>query len=307
MWMNIRMKKFAGYLWRDRYIYLLLLPGVIFLIIFNYIPMYGITLAFKKYMVSDGILGSPWIGFVNFEKLFRLPDFWRAFFNTIIISLQRLVFEFPVSIILALLLNEVRNIFAKRFMQTVFTFPHFLSWIVVTGITINLLADNGLINVILVTLGHEKQSLLSTPSFFRALLYITSNWKGAGWVAIIYLASITSINNELYEAAVIDGANRFKQTLYVTWPGIRSTVAIMFILAIGNTMNAGFDQIFNMYNAAVYSVADIMETYIYRRAFSTGSDFGAATAVTLFRAIINFTLLISANWIIRIFGEEGLF
>ncbi|MCL2059230.1 MAG: ABC transporter permease subunit [Oscillospiraceae bacterium] len=305
--MNVNWRKLAQQIWRDRLIYFLLLPGVVFFIIFNYIPMYGITLAFKKYMVGDGILGSPWIGFSNFEKLFKLPDFWRAFTNTIVISLQRLVFEFPVPIILALLLNEVRRNIPKRFMQTVFTFPNFLSWIVVAGLTFNILADNGLVNVILVTLGHEKQSLLTTPSFFRPLLYFTSNWKSAGWVAIIYLASITSINYELYEAAVIDGANRFKQTIYVTWPGIRSTVAIMFILAIGNTMNAGFDQIFNLYNPVVYDVADIMETYIYRRAFSTGSDFGAATAVTLFRAVINFTLLLLANFVVRFIGEEGLF
>jgi putative aldouronate transport system permease protein len=305
--MNVNWRKMALRLWRDRFIYLLLLPGVVFFIIFNYIPMYGITLAFKKYMVGDGILGSPWIGFTNFRKLFALPDFWRAFFNTITISLQRLIFEFPVPVILALLLNEVRNIFSKRFMQTVFTFPNFLSWIVVAGLTFNILTDNGFLNVILVTLGREKQSLLTTPSFFRPLLYFTSNWKSAGWVAIIYLAGITSINHELYEAAVIDGASRFRQTLHVTWPGIRSTVAIMLILAVGNTMNAGFDQIFNLYNSVVYSVADIMETYIYRRAFSTGSDFGAATAVTLFRAVINFSLLLMANWIVRFIGEEGLF
>ena len=302
-----RINRFLKRLWLDRFIYLLLLPGVVFFIVFNYIPMYGITLAFKKYMVASGILGSPWVGTLNFDKLFKLPDFWRAVKNTVIISLQRLVFEFPVPLILALLINEVRNSFAKRFLQTVFTFPNFLSWIVVTGITFNLMADNGLINVLMVMFGGEKQALLSNTGFFRPLLYITSNWKGAGWTAIIYLASITSINHELYEAAVIDGATRFQQTIYVTWPGIRATVAIMLILAIGNTMNAGFDQIFNMYNATVYSVADILETYIYRRAFSTGSDFSAATAASLFRAVINFVLLLLANWGSRLIGEEGLF
>jgi putative aldouronate transport system permease protein len=294
-------------IWSDRYIYALLLPGALFFAVFSYVPMYGVTLAFKKYMANLGILGSPWIGLQNFEKLMRLPDFWRSLRNTLIISGQRLVFEFPIPICLALMLNELRRSAGKRIMQTIFTFPYFLSWIVVFGLVFNIFADNGLVNFILVSLGFEKTNLLSSPPFFRPLLYITSNWKGMGWSAIIYLASITSVDPQLYESAVLDGATRWKQTWHITLPGIRSAIAIMLILAIGNIMNAGFDQIFNMYNPAVYEVADILDTYIYRRAFMTGSDFGQSTAVTLFKAVINFSLLFGADRAAKLIGEEGIY
>jgi len=294
-------------LWKHRFIYLLLIPGVLFIIIFNYIPMYGITLAFKKYMASDGILGSPWIGLTNFKKLFAQPDFWRSLRNTVVISLQRIVFEFPVPIILALMLNEINGRLGKRVLQTVYTFPYFLSWIIVYGLIFNLLSDNGFVNYILVSLGGEKTALLTSRSFFRPLLYISSNWKGMGWGAIIFLASITSINQELYESAVLDGASRWKQTWYITLPCIRPTIAIMLILAVGNTMNAGFDQIFVLYNPSVYEVSDILDTYIYRRAFSTGSNFGQSTAITLFKAVINFALLFAANAGAKLMGEEGIY
>lgn len=302
-----RRQKIRSNIWKHRYIYLLLLPGVAFIIIFNYIPMYGITLAFKKYMANSGILGSPWIGLSNFEKLFAQPDFWRALRNTVIISLQRIVFEFPFPIMLALMLNEVRGSSGKRILQTVYTFPNFLSWVIVYGLMFNLLSDNGFINYLIVLLGGEKVSLLTDRSFFRGLIYITSNWKGMGWSAIIFLASITSINQELYESAVLDGASRWKQTWYITLPCLRPTIAIMLILAVGNTMNAGFNQIFVIYNPTVYEVSDILDTYIYRRAFSTGSNFGQSTAITLFKAVINFGLLFGANSVVKLMGEEGIY
>jgi putative aldouronate transport system permease protein len=304
---KIRMRRMLRAVWSERCIYLLLLPGVAFFALFHYVPMYGVTLAFKKYMVNLGILGSPFVGFQNFEKLFRLPDFWRALENTLVISFSRIVFEFPVPIMLALMLNEVRRSAGKRILQTIFTFPYFLSWIVVFGLAFNILSDNGLLNVILVSLGRDKQTLLSSNVFFRPLLYITSNWKSMGWSAIIYLASITAVEPELYESAVLDGANRWKQTWHVTLPGIRATIAIMLILAVGNIMNAGFDQIFNMYNPPVYETADILDTYIYRRAFMTGSDFGQSTAVTLFKAVINFLLLLGADRVAKFLGEEGIY
>ena len=297
---------FFSKLVKYRYIYLLLLPGVLFYIIFSYIPMYGVTLAFKEYQIKPGIIGSPWIGFANFQNIFILDDFWTAFYNTLIISFQRLAIEFPIPIILALLLNEVRNAHLKRLFQTVYTFPNFLSWIVVSGIAFSVLSDDGVLNQILVTLGEQKQSLLMDASWFRPLLYMTSIWKSAGWSSIIYLAAITSINPELYEAATIDGATRLQQLVHITWPGIRSTTAILFILAIGNVMNAGFDQIFNMYNASVYSTADIIDTYIYRRTFQLGSDFGTSTAVGLFKSLINMALLLLANLSVKKIGEEGI-
>lgn len=304
---RIDIGKIRKKIWRYRYIYLLLFPGFAFFVIFNYIPMYGVTLAFKKYMAASGILGSPWIGFGNFEKLFSQPDFWRSLHNTIIISFQRILFEFPIPVILALMLNEVRRSPGKRLLQTIFTFPHFLSWIIVYGLIFNLMSDNGLINYIIVSLGGQKIAPLSDKSFFRSLLYITSNWKGMGWSAIIYLASITSINQELYESAILDGASKWKQTWHISLPSIRPTIAIMLILAVGNIMNAGFDQVFVMYNPSVYSVADILDTYIYRRAFSTGSNFGQSTAITLFKSVINFTLLFGANFVAKKLGESGIY
>ena len=303
----VNMGRIGKKIWRFRYIYLLLLPGFAYFVIFSYVPMYGITLAFKKYVTTAGIMGSPWIGLENFEKLLAQPDFWRALRNTIIISFQRIVFEFPVPVMLALMLNEVRRSFGKRVLQTVFTFTHFLSWIIVYGLIFNLLSDNGLINYLLVSLGGQKVAPLSNKGFFRTLLYITANWKGMGWSAIIYLASIAAINQELYESAILDGATRWKQTWHISLPSIRPTIAIMLILAVGNIMNAGFEQVFVMYNPTVYEVSDILDTYIYRRAFSTGSNFGQSTAVTLFKSVINFTLLFGANFVAKKMGESGIY
>ena len=298
--------KLLSSLVKNRYIYLLLLPGTVYYLLFCYFPMYGVTLAFKQFQISQGILWSPWIGLDNFREIFRLSDFWTAVGNTLVISLQRLLIEFPVPILLALLINEVMSNRLKRFFQTVFTFPNFLSWIVVSGIVFSLLSDGGTVNRLLATFGMEKQTLLMDPAFFRPLLYLSNVWKAAGWTSIIYLAAISSINPELYESAIIDGAGRFKQTLHITWPGIRSTAAILLILAVGNIMNAGFDQIFNMYNVSVYNVADIIDTYIFRRTFQLGSDFGTSTAVGLFKSVINAILLFGANYIVKLFGEESL-
>jgi putative aldouronate transport system permease protein len=300
------MKRFFTTMYKYRYIYLLLLPGFAFYLIFSYFPMYGITLAFKDFQINKGILHSPWVGVANFKEIFRLDDFWLAFSNTLIISFQRLLVEFPVPIVLALLLNEVQKSRLKRFYQTVYTFPNFLSWIVVSGIVFSLLSDNGVVNHALVALGGRKQSIMMNSRYFRPLLYVSSIWKSAGWSSIIYLAAISSINPELYEAATIDGADRFRQLLHVTWPGIRSTAAVLLILAVGNVMNAGFDQIFNMYNASVYQTTDIIDTYIYRRTFQLGDSFGTSTAVGLFKAAINLTMLLTANFLSKRIGEEGI-
>lgn len=289
-----------------KYVYLLLLPGVLYYLIFAYYPMYGITMAFKDFQINKGITGSPWVGMAHFEEIFRLDDFWTAFRNTLSISYQRLLIEFPAPIILALLLNEITSNKWRRFFQTVFTFPNFLSWVVVSGIILSILSDGGILNQILIAFGGEKQSLLMEEGYFRSILYLSSIWKSAGWTAIIYLAAITSINPEIYEAAKVDGAGRLQQIVSVTWPGIRSTVAVLFVLAVGNVMNAGFDQILNMYNPAVYGTADIIDTYIYRRTFQLGSDFGSSTAVGLFKSVINLALLLIANYGVKKMGENGI-
>jgi putative aldouronate transport system permease protein len=292
---------------KNKYIYIILIPGILFYAIFCYGPMYGIMLAFKEYHASKGILGSPFIGFKNFEYILKDFEFWQAFRNTLIISFGRIAFQFPVPIILALLINEMKEGKYRKFLQTTYTFPHFLSWVIISGIVINILGSEGAINNLLSVLGFEKKLFLAKKELFRPLLYITANWKGAGWSSIIYLASISSINPELYEAATIDGANRFQRMHHITWPGIKSTVVILLILNVGSIMNAGFDQVFNLYNGAVLSVSDIIDTYIYRITFQTGTDFGFSTAVGLFKSVINFLLLVSCDRIVKLMGEEGIF
>jgi putative aldouronate transport system permease protein len=289
-----------------KYIYILLVPAIIQYIVFMYVPMYGVTLAFKDFMFNKGVLGSPWVGLSNFSDIFRLPDFWNAFKNTIIISFSRILFEFPIPIIIAFLLNEVRNSKIKRIFQTIYTFPYFISWIVVTGIVFSLLSNDGFVNHIIVALGGQKVNLLVQSAAFRPLLYITDSWKNAGWGTIIYLAAMSSLNPELYDAGAIDGASRFQQMKHITWAGIRGTVAILLILQVGNAMNAGYDQILNMYNPSVQDVSDILDTFIYRRSFFLGADYGTSTAIGLFKSIINFTLLFTANYIVKKFGEEGI-
>ena len=292
---------------KHKYLYILLLPAVIHYIIFAYLPIYGITLAFQEFSYRRGILGSPWVGFKHFETLFAFRGFWQVFNNTVVISVVKLITSFPVPIIIAVMLNEVRGSLSRRFYQTVYTFPHFLSWVIVSGIIFNFLSTDGVLNQTLVALGGDRVNLLTRINAFRPLLYVTNIWKSAGWGSIIYLAAIAGINPELYEAASIDGANRYRKMLHITWPGIRSTAGILFILSVANIMNAGFDQIFNLYNPVVYDVADILDTYIYRRALMMGMDFSSATAIGLFKSVINFILLIGANLFVRVLGEEGVF
>jgi putative aldouronate transport system permease protein len=288
-----------------RYLYLLLLPLIAFYLIFSYVPMYGITLAFKTFDYSKGIIGSPWNGFQNFREVFADVDFLNAFRNTVVISLGRLLIEFPVPIVLALLLNEISKSRLKRVYQTILTFPHFLSWVVLSGIIISIFSDQGTANQILGVLGMEKNQVLAQNGSFVALLFISNIWKEAGWSTILYLASIAGINPELYEAAVIDGANRFQQMKAITWPTVKSTALILLILAVGNVMNGGFDQIFNMYNPGVYERADIIDTFVYRSAFTDSSGFGFTTTVGLMKSVVNFILLYGTNAIVKAMGGEG--
>lgn len=295
---------------KHKYFYLMFLPALIFYGVFSYAPMYGVQLAFKDLNFAKGITGSPWTsmhGMEHFYELLSDMEFQKAFKNTIIISIQRIIFEFPVPIILALLINEIRRSKVKRLIQTVLTFPHFLSWIVVTGIFFNLLSDSGVLNEIIVALGGQKIHLLSRASTFRGLLYATSNWKEAGWGTIIYLAAITGISIELYEAAIVDGAKRFQLVRYITWPAIKSVIGLMLILSIASMMSAGFDQIFNMYNPAVYHKVDIIDTFIYRRTFVTGLDFASSTAIGLFKSVINFIMLFAANITVRKITGKGIY
>ena len=294
--------------WDARYLLALLTPMMIYYLFFHYVPMYGLLLAFKDLNFNAGILGSPWVGFKHFHYMFNLPEFLRVFQNTLIIAFGRLIIEFPIPIIIALLLNEVRHKRLKKFFQTVYTFPHFLSWVIISGIMLNFLGDMGVFNQILVSLGLEKINLLTNINTFKGLIFGSSIWKEMGWGTIIYLAAMAGINPELYEAASIDGAGRWRKMFSITWPALRNTVLVLLILQLGNVMGgAGFDQIFNIDNAVVRPTSEILDTYIYRATFFQGLGFGFTTAVGLFKSIINFILLISAHHIVKSRGHGGLF
>lgn len=311
---NQRKSNIGKILWKYRYFYLMLFPVLIWYLIFCYFPIYGSILAFKEFDFSKGIWGSPWVGWRNFADLLRDYDYWTAFKNTLWISCGKLLFCFPAPIVLAVLLNEIGRSKLKKFYQTVFTFPHFLSWVVLSGIIINILASNGLFNQLAALFGYAPSSPLTDPAKFRAILYISQIWKEIGWDAIIYLAALAGINPELYEAAEVDGANRLQRMLHITWPGIRGTVTILFILTVGQFMSGGgavtgssFDQVVNLYNPSVYQVGDIIDTFIYRISFTMGGNFGYMTAAGLIKSVINLTLLYSANSFVKKLGEPGLF
>ncbi len=290
-----------------KYFYLMLIPALLWYLLFCYAPMYGVIVAFKDFKYNLGILGSPFVGLANFEKLFRTPAFFAVLKNTIIISLGRLLFCFPVPVILALLLNELKNQVLKRSVQTVLYLPHFLSWVIMYGILYNILSlDNGIINKILVHFGKESFNFLTNSKVFRPLIFLSSIWKDAGWGTIIYLSALAGINPEIYEAARIDGAKRFDLLVHITWPELKSTVIVMLILAAGNIMNAGFDQIFNLYNPAVYSTGDILDTYVYRVTI-LNAEYGFGTALGLFKSVINCFLLFGVNRAAKLMGNSGIY
>ncbi|WP_063891789.1 ABC transporter permease [Paenibacillus sp. Soil787] len=296
-------------LWKEilkhKYLYLLLAPTVIFFIVFSYIPMYGVVLAFKEFDYSKGILGSPWNNFANFRAVIFDADFQRAFRNTIMIGLGRLVIEFPIPIVLALLLNEIARSKMKRVYQTVFTFPHFISWVVLSGIVIGIFSDQGVANQILAVLGMKKNSILIDNASFVGLIFLSNIWKEVGWSSILFLAAIAGINPELYEAASVDGANRFQKMKAITWPTVKAAALILLILAVGHLMNGGFDQIFNLYNPIVYKYSDIIDTYVYRSAFVDTTGFGFSTTVGLLKSVINFAFLFGTNFIVKKMTDEG--
>ena len=292
----------------DRLLYLMLIPVLVWYIIFCYLPMGGITLAFKNYRYDVGLWHSPWVGLDHFKTMFSDTEFWQALKNTLVFSLGKLLLHFPVPILVAILLNEVKHPRAKKFFQTVFTFPHFISWVVLSGILINMFASNGIINQVFGMLGFGQVAPLMGLTTFRPFIWISNIWKEFGWDSIIYMAALTSIDPQLYEAASIDGANRFRTMLHITWPGIRSIVCIMLILQIGQIMSgASFDQIFNLYSPPVYRVADTIDTYVYRQSFMVGTNFGYATALGLFKSVVGVIMILTANKITTKLGEEGLF
>ncbi|MFC4807741.1 ABC transporter permease [Paenibacillus sp. GCM10023250] len=292
-------------IWQARHIYMLILPTIAFFAVFTYAPFYGITLAFKDFKILSGILHSPWVGFEHFRSMFASEKFPELLRNTVVISLYRLIFGFPVPILFALLLNEVRQLWFKRSIQTITYFPHFLSWVVFGGIVYNFIGPSGIINLLLVNAGLDKFNFTTNDEVFRTVIVVTAILKEFGWGAIIYLAALSGIDGQLYEAAKIDGAGKLRQIWHVTLPGIRPIIALLFCLQLAGILDAGFDQIFIFLNPAVYDVGDIIDTYVYRLGLLQ-SQFELATAVGLFKGVIGMVLIIAANTTIRRMGEKSL-
>ncbi|MFD0960001.1 ABC transporter permease [Paenibacillus chungangensis] len=291
---------------KQKYLVLLFVPAIMYYIVFHYVPMYGLLIAFKDYSFSRGIWGSDWVGFAHFRDLFSLGSFWEVFRNTLIISTYKLVFGFPAPIMLSLLLNEVRVMFFKRVVQTVSYMPHFLSWVVIAGLFTQFLSPSiGPINIILQSLGMQPIYFLADSNWFRSIVVATDIWKEIGWGTIIYLAALSGINPEIYEASTVDGANRFHNIFYITLPSLAPVITIMFIFAVGRIVNDDFDQIFNMYNAAVYNVGDVLSTYTYRRGLIE-MEYSFATAVGLFKNVIAFTLIVITNAVSKKVNDYGL-
>lgn len=284
---------------KNRYIYLMLLPVVAFYVIFSYVPMYGIVLAWKNYRHTMGILGSPWVGWENFEVVFRNAGMIPAIRNTIVISLLKLVICFPAPIILALLLNEVTSRIFKRSAQTIVYLPNFISWVIIGGLVKTMFAiDDGLVNNILEAMGIGRINFLLDSKYFYFLLIGSELWKSTGWGTVIYIAAISGIDPTLYEAAKIDGCKRFGLVRFITFPCILPIIAVMLIMQISNIMNAGFDSVYNLYNKTVYDVADIIDTLVYRLGVTDG-EIEQSTAVGLFKNVINFILLLTGNWLTK--------
>lgn len=286
--------------------HLMFAPGMIFLILFSFIPMVGIVMAFQDYVPARGIFSSKWVGLQNFKYMFQIPDSMEILTNTLIIAIGKIILGTIIPITFALLLNEIRLKWAKKTIQTVVYLPHFLSWAVLAAVVINIFDFNGPINEFLGLFGIKPTMFLASNKWFRPILIGTDVWKEFGYGSIVYLAALTGIDPGLYEAAAIDGANRFKQLLHVTLPGIMPIIMLMAALNVGNILNAGFDQVFNLYNPIVYQTGDIIDTYVYRVGLM-GMQYSFATAVGLLKSVVGCILLLSANQISKKVANMQIF
>ncbi|MBQ8885757.1 MAG: sugar ABC transporter permease [Clostridia bacterium] len=292
-------KKLWGKIVRSRQIYLMLLPVVLFYIVYQYVPMYGIVLAWKDWRPKYGIFGSPWVGWKNFEWVFARPELGRAIKNTLIISCLKLAICFPLPIFVAILLNEMNGTGTKKCIQTAMYLPHFISWVILGGLVKMILAvDDGVINNIISALGGERVSFLNDKDAFYPILLFSEIWKGTGWGTIIYIAAISGIDPSLYEAATIDGCKRGGLIFRITIPMITPVITVMFIMQLSNIMNAGFDPVYNLYNKGIYETADILDTYVYRL-FMEDHREAVSSAVSLFKTVVNFVFLIGGNIITK--------
>ena len=303
---NNPFRKLGGRIARSKYLLLMIFPAIIFYAIFNYVPMYGVLMAFQKFNPKLGIFGSSYIGFQNFQKVFEEPKFWLAFRNTLIIGSVKIVISFLGAVIIALLLNELRMIKAKKTIQTIVTFPHFLSWVVVSGFVFSLFAYNGAVNSLVEAMGGSRTNFLLDKGFFFGMIFASDIWKEAGWGSIIYLATMAGIPQDQYEAADIDGATRLQKIWHITLPGIKPTAILLLIMSVGGVLSAGFDQILNLGNDVLREDVNIIDTYIYYHYVSGSGNAGIGTAIGLFKSVISFVLVISVDRIAKACGERGI-
>lgn len=285
---------------------LMMLPGMLFLLIFSYIPMVGIVMAFQDFSAGKGIFGSPFVGLKHFKYMFSLPDIWKIIRNTLTIAIGKMLITTLMAVIFAILLNEIRVRFLKRTVQTVVYLPHFLSWVILASIVVNLFSLDGSVNQALGKLGFEQCNFLGNNTTFQPLLILTDVWKEFGYASIVYLAAITSIDPGLYEAASIDGASWWQRTWHVTLPGMLTVILLMSVMNIANVLNAGFDQVYNLYNPMVYETGDIIDTYVYRMGL-LNHQYSFSTAVGLFKSVVGMVLMIGVNEASKKFTDARIF
>ncbi|WP_407673181.1 ABC transporter permease [Paenibacillus alkalitolerans] len=294
-----------GKLKKDKWMYALLMPGLIYFIVFKYLPMWGVLISFQNYQPFVGFWNSEWVGFEHFRNFFTNPDFFRLLRNTFILAVYDLVFFFPAPIIVALLLNEVRIAVFKRLVQTFVYVPHFISMVIVASMTYVFLTTGGVLNELITLATGQRFNFLSDPAWFRPLIILQIMWKETGWGTIIFLAALASVDVEQYEAAIVDGATRFQRLIHITLPAISSTIVILLILRLGNFLDNGFEQIFLMTNSLNRSVADVFDTYVYFVGITQGA-FSYSTAIGLFKSVVGIVLIYGSNWLAKRFGQEGL-
>ncbi|UKS29479.1 ABC transporter permease subunit [Paenibacillus sp. HWE-109] len=294
-------------LMKQKFLFLLLLPGLVYFMLFRYGPMYGILLAFKEYNPHEGILGSPWVGLKYFHQMFDMKYFWTVAGNTLKISLMKILVGFPAPIIFALLLNELASNKFRRIVQTISYLPHFLSWVIVAGLIYQLVSPSyGIYGLLCDVFGWEPRVLLGDSKSFLQILLVSNVWKEIGYSSIIYLAAIAGINPEMYESAYMDGAGRFKQIIHITIPSILPTICMLFVLGLGGILDGGFDQIFNLYNSMVMPTADIIDTFVYRIGL-VEMQYSFSTAVGIAKSVIALILVLSANWIVGKLSNYTIF
>lgn len=298
-------------LWRkikkNKWIYLMIAPGILYFFVYKYIPMYGLIIAFQDYKPYLGITGSEWVGFDHFRRLFADPDFWMIFKNTLVLFALQVCISFPVPIILALMLNELRSRAYQRSIQTMIYIPHFMSWVVIVSISyVMLTLDGGIVNNILRALEFDQVNFLLNPEWFRPMYILQIIWREAGWGTIIFLAAIAAVDPQLYEAAKMDGANRIRQMWHITLPAIRSVIIVLLILKIGDVLELGFEHVYLLLNASNREVAEIFDTYVYTAGLRQG-QFSYSTAVGFFKGVVGLILVVMANWLAKRYGEEGIY